>query len=166
MNAVDILKYGNRTFHQTLARIPMDEWTTPGVCGIWSVKEIVAHLASYEEILVDILGSFLDGGQTPRLDRYLTLGMSFNDTTVAERQSQSSQEALAEYDKHHVEVMSLIPRLPADLLRRPGTLPWYGAEYALDDYLVYQFYGHKREHSAQIAVFSDVLEEKAASAKR
>ena len=166
MNAVDILKYGNRTFHQTLPRIPMEEWTTPGVCGIWSVKEIVAHLASYEELLVDILRSFLDGEQTPRLDRYLALGSSFNDTTVAERQSQSSQEALAEYDKHHVEVMSLIPRLPVELLRRPGTLPWYGAEYALDDYLVYQFYGHKREHSAQIAVFSDVLEEKAASAKR
>src|SRR5690606_24881367 len=86
--------------------------------------------------------------------------------TVAERQGQSSQEALAEYDKHHVEVMSLISRLPVEQLRRPGTLPWYGAEYALDDYLVYQFYGHKREHSAQIAVFSDVLEEKAASAKR
>ena len=164
MNAVDILKYGNRTFHNTL-RLPMEEWTTPAF-AVSGGQRIVAHLASYEELLVDILRSFLDGEQTPRLDRYLALGMSFNDTTVAERQSQSSQEALAEYDKHHVEVMSLIPRLPVELLRRPGTLPWYGAEYALDDYLVYQFYGHKREHSAQIAVFSDVLEEKAASAKR
>jgi hypothetical protein len=164
MNAVDILKYGNRTFHSTLARIPIEEWTTPGVCGVWSVKEIVAHLASYEQVLVDILGKFLGSEQAPHLQRYLTQGMAFNDAAVAERQGQKSQEALAEYDRHHVNIMSLIPRLPADLLRQPGTLPWYGAEYALDDYFVYQFYGHKREHSAQIAVFSDVLEERARAA--
>jgi hypothetical protein len=28
-------------------------------------------------------------------------------------------------------------------------------EYALDDVLIYMYYGHKREHSAQIAVFRD-----------
>ena len=166
MNAVDILKYGNRTFHMTLARIPREEWTTPGVCGVWSVKEIVAHLASFEEVLVDILGSFLSIEQTPTLDRYLQRGMAFNNLAVAERQGQSSQEALAEYDRHHGGVMSLIPRIPVEQLRQPGTLPWYGAEYALDDFLVYQYYGHKREHSAQIAVFSDVLEQKAAPAAK
>jgi len=164
MNAADILKYGNRTLHSTLARIPVEEWTTPGVCGVWSVQEIIAHLASYEEILVDILGAFLGNEQAPHLEQYLQRGMAFNDLAVAERQGQSSREALAEYDRHHAAVMALIPRLPVELLRRPGALPWYGAEYALDDYLVYQFYGHKREHSAQIAVFSDVLEQKAASA--
>jgi len=46
----------------------------------------------------------------------------------------------------------------ADAMRQAGTLPWYGLEYALDDFLVYAFYGHKREHSAQIAAFRDRLE--------
>jgi len=31
------------------------------------------------------------------------------------------------------------------------------AVYALDDFLVYAYYGHKREHSAQIAAFRDRL---------
>ena len=48
-------------------------------------------------------------------------------------------------------------RMDAETLRQVGTLPWYGAEYALDDYLVYAFYGHKREHSGQISVFKDHL---------
>lgn len=164
MNAVDILKYGNRTFHMTLARVAVEEWTTPGVCGVWSVQQIVAHLASYEEVLVDILRSFLGQEETPHLDRYLQQGMAFNDLAVEARQAQSSQEAIAEYDQRHVDVMALVPRLPVALLRQPGALPWYGAEYALDDFLVYQYYGHKREHSAQIAVFADVLEQQAASA--
>ena len=47
-------------------------------------------------------------------------------------------------------------RVPAATLRQPGTLPWYGAEYAVDDLIVYTAYGHKREHSAQIAVYRDL----------
>ena len=50
-------------------------------------------------------------------------------------------------------------KIPVEVLRRPGTLPWYGAQYALDDFIVYQYYGHKREHTAQINVFKDLLKQ-------
>jgi hypothetical protein len=84
-------------------------------------------------------------------------GQRFNDEQVELRKSKTSADALAEYSGAHERVMSLIERIPAQTLRQPGTLPWYGMEYALDDYIVYGFYGHKREHSAQIAVFRDRL---------
>jgi hypothetical protein len=164
MNAVDILKYGHLTFQGALARVPMEAWYAGGVCGVWSVKDIVAHLASYEELLVDVLDSFLDGEETPHLQRYLELGPPFNDIAVAERQALSAEEALAEYNRHHTAVIALIPQIPVARCYQPGTLPWYGAEYALDDYLVYQFYGHKREHSAEIAVYAGVLEQQQATA--
>ena len=41
--------------------------------------------------------------------------------------------------------------------REPGTLPWYGPEYDLEDFIAYTFYGHKREHMAQVNVFLDTL---------
>jgi hypothetical protein len=163
MNAVDILKYGHLTFQGTLARVPVSAWNTGGVCGVWSVKQIITHLASYEELLVEILGSFLGSEESSRLEHFLQLGPLFNDITVAERDSLSPEETLVDYKRHHGAVMRLIPQLPVELLRQPGTLPWYGAEYALDDYLVYQFYGHKREHSAQIAVYADVVEQEGLS---
>jgi hypothetical protein len=50
--------------------------------------------------------------------------------------------------------------LIARFLRNPaeiGLLPWYSAEYDLEDYITYAFYGHKREHCAQIAVYRDTL---------
>jgi hypothetical protein len=53
--------------------------------------------------------------------------------------------------------MTLAARISADVYRQNGTLPWYGSEYDLDDFIVYTFYGHKREHSAQIAAFRDWL---------
>ncbi len=51
----------------------------------------------------------------------------------------------------------MVAQLSSETLRQNGTLPWYGEGYALDDFLVYAYYGHKREHSAQIAAFRDRL---------
>ncbi|MGQ9887993.1 MAG: maleylpyruvate isomerase N-terminal domain-containing protein [Aggregatilineales bacterium] len=48
VNANDILKYGHLTVLQAVDGLPPADWETPGVCGVWSVKDIVAHLASYE----------------------------------------------------------------------------------------------------------------------
>jgi len=70
VNASDILKYGHRTVLATLDGLPEAEWYTPNVCGVWSVKDILAHLASFEHMLVDVLNSLLCGTPTPTLDRY------------------------------------------------------------------------------------------------
>jgi hypothetical protein len=64
---------------------------------------------------------------------------------------------LGEYNDTQARVMLLAPTITPEVWRKAGTLPWYGMEYALDDFIVYSFYGHKREHSAQIAVFRDLL---------
>ena len=159
MNARDILKYGQQTVLQTLESFPEASWETPGACGVWSVKDIIAHLASYERVLVDTLSTFTRSAPTPALNTFLELGSQFNDSEVDRRKKKTIQDVLAEFDDTHTQVMSLIVALPAETLRQSGTLPWYGREYALDDVLVYMYYGHKREHSAQIAAFGDRLRE-------
>ena len=155
MNAVDVLTYGHRTLLGTIEGVPATAWETPGACGAWSVKDIVAHLASYEMVLVDILAEANGGGPTPNLDRFRTMGGAFNDAEVTARAAQTVAETRAELDDAHARAMALAARLPPESWRRTGTLPWYGTEYALDDLIVYMYYGHKREHSAQIAAFAD-----------
>lgn len=157
MNAVDVLKYGHQTVLQTIAELPEAGWKTPGACGIWSIQDIIAHLASFEHVLEEVLTTFLDGGTTAYLDQFKDPSGQFNDIQVALRKDQSVAETLAEYNDSYARVMTLVTQIPAEILRQPGTLPWYGTEYALDDFIVYTYYGHKREHSAQIAVFRDRL---------
>lgn len=53
--------------------------------------------------------------------------------------------------------MVILDGFSRDMLRKVGALPCYGAEYDLEDFIVYSFYGHKREHCAQIAVYRDTL---------
>ena len=156
MNAVDILKYGHQTVLQTLNSFPATAWDTTGACGEWSVKDIISHLASYELVLVDILTGFIHKGQTPALDKFIEQGGRFNDYEVNQRKVKTLQEVLQEFNETHAITMSLIPAIPAEVLRQNGTLPWYGMDYSLDDVIVYMYYGHKREHSAQVAAFQDL----------
>lgn len=163
MNAIDILKYGQLTVLQTIEGFPESEWETPGACGVWSVKDIIAHLTSYEHMLVDVLSTFVGGGSTtspaptPYLTRYTDPNGNFNDSEVAARKEKTIREVLGEFNDTHAQVKSMVAQIPPETLRQSGTLPWYGAAYALDDFIVYAFYGHKREHSAQIAAFRDRL---------
>jgi len=159
MNTHDVLKYGNLTFLNTLGGVPKSEWETAGVCGFWSVKQIVAHLTSFEHLVAEVLSGFSEGGPTPHLEMMGKEGPErFNDLQVELRQDKTADEQLAEYKEAHSRVMSLIVQIPEETRRQNGTLPWYGEEYDLDDFLVYINYGHKREHCAQINVFRDELE--------
>jgi hypothetical protein len=151
MNLADILKYGHQTVVDTVDGLPEDQWEKTGVCGQWSVKDIVAHLASFEHILTDVLNGFLGGGPTPYLERWSS--KTFNDDEVAARRRQTPAQVLAEYTDAYAKNMSLAVKIPAEKCREPGTLPWYGAEYSLDDFVVYTYYGHKREHCAQIKLY-------------
>jgi len=157
MNAFDILKYGHGTVLQSIEGLPESAWEAPGACGVWSIKDIIAHLASYEHVLVDVLTTFVSSSPTPYLSKFTDPGGNFNDPEVAARKGKSVKEVLGEFQDTHAQVMSLAARIPVETFRQTGTLPWYGSEYALDDFIVYTQYGHKREHSAQIAAFRDHL---------
>ena len=154
MNPSDILKYGHTFFLKSLAVVPTEHRTDPGACGRWSVQDLLAHITSYEWVLVEILETLQTPGPTPTLDEFKA-GGEFNDAQVDRRQGMTYEAVLAEYDHAHARVRSLVAQLPAELWRQNGVLPWYGAGYDLEDFIVYTYYGHKREHGGQIQVFRD-----------
>ncbi|MHB8628689.1 MAG: DinB family protein [Aggregatilineales bacterium] len=155
MNALDVLTYGNLTLLKTLDRLPAANWNDTGVCGVWSAKDVIAHLASYEVMLVEILSGFIDSIPTPLLDQFRDPNAHFNDEQVRLRAAKTHDEVLNEYKAAHQRVLALTPQIPAETWRETGELPWYGDAYSLEDFIVYTYYGHKREHSAQIAAFCD-----------
>jgi hypothetical protein len=158
MNTLDILKYGHATLLKTIDGLNEDEWHTAGVCGRWSPKDIVAHLASYEQVLVEILDNLVnEKEETPTLDHFREAYETFNDEEVERRKEQSAAQTVAEYEEAHAGVMALAKQVAAPTWRENGILPWYGSQYDLDDFIVYTYYGHKREHSAQIAALRDRL---------
>jgi len=155
MHALDVLKYGNLTVLRALKELPPDDWQTPGVCGRWSVREIIAHLASFEYALIDALAAARGAPLGPSLGQMLRDGQAFNDAQVAARIGLSPAETLAEYEQAQAQSMALTAALPSSLFYNTGFLPAYGMEYDLEDFITYAIYGHKREHMAQVGVFRD-----------
>ena len=163
MNSHDVLRYGHAAVQQVVRDIPDSVWEKTGACGVWSVKDIIAHLTSFEHVLEEVLTSIVESEThtstpsttTPYLTRFIESGVQFNNIEVHARQEKTVTEVLAEYDATHAEVMALIVQVPEEMNRRTRTLPWYGVEYSLDDFIVYAFYGHKREHCGQIALVHD-----------
>ena len=160
MNPTDVLKYGHSFVTRTLDGLPLRNWEIDGVCGVWSVKDIIGHLAFYEHLLTEVLAPFTDLNiEIQLMPRIGQVGMAaFNDIQAAERKYLTPAQVLAEYaDTFTYNQEQVVPKVSAATWSQVGTLPWYGAEYSLDDYIVYSFYGHKREHCGEINVFKDRL---------
>ncbi len=156
MNPQDILKYGHATVLHTIARFPTAEVDTPGAVGYWSVKDVVGHLASFEQVLVEIIENLVNPRPMPLTEQLAANGQVFNDVQVDRlRHPLTMVQVFDEYQAAHERVRRGVAALPPTLWRQPGILPWYGPEYDLEDFVVYTFYGHKREHCGQIATFND-----------
>lgn len=153
MNADDVFRYGHLTLLGAVEGFPSEHWESLGVCGAWSAKDVVAHLASYELATGDAFAGVLNEDATPTLGLLLSRGEAFNESQVEQRRGQSPEESLAEYAAAHERAVALLTRIPLDQRRQTGLLAWYGLEYDLEDLITYMSYGHKREHSAQIAEF-------------
>ena len=75
---------------------------------------------------------------------------TFNDDQAAIRKPWPVAQVMAEFLDAHERVMRHAQAISPEVWREVGTIPWYGPEYSLDDLVVYQMYGHKREHDPQL----------------
>jgi hypothetical protein len=138
---------------QALDDFPEAQWDQPGACGSWSVKDTVAHLTSYEQLLVEVLHSVQQGEEPPAyVTQILHNTSEFNQQEVAKRQYQTAQQVLNEFDDAQVQVSSLLKQIPEEELERKGTLPWFRADLSLAN-LLNGFGEHARKHSEQIIKF-------------
>ena len=148
MNSIDILTYGQRTIDGLIDRFQPGDWAAIAL-GTWTTKDLIGHLGAFEVRFVEVLTAFL--GEEPATSLVRIPGDVFNDDQAAVRAGWSVEAIVAELREAHSQAMALAARIPAKRWREVGTIPWYGREYALDDLVVYQLYGNKREHSPQLA---------------
>ena len=111
------------------------------------------RVTSYELFLEDALTFVLGRTPTPTLDAMGRDYAGFNTAQVAARRGRTPQQVMDEYTQARTRVMALVEELGLERLRAVGTIPWYGADYALDDFIVYAIYGHEREHCGQVRQF-------------
>ena len=148
MNAIDVLTYGQKTILATMSRYRPDDWDRIAL-GVWTAKDLLGHLGAFEVRFADILATFV--GAPPVSDLMRADPRTFNDDQAAIRKDWTIEQVTREFLDANERVMTHAAAITPERWREVGTIPWYGAEYSLDDLLVYQMYAHKREHDPQLS---------------
>ena len=152
MNTSDLLEKGHLMVIQVVDGLPELQWDVPGVCGEWSVKDIVAHLTSYEHVILDVLNTFSGKEPTPYVVRFISQNQQFDDAEVEARKYATAQQVIDEYQDTQVQTTSLLKQIPPEIVEQPGTMPWYEQDLSLADF-INRMYEHTREHCNQIGGF-------------
>lgn len=148
MQTLDVLRYGQHTIVSTIDRYQPDDWARIAL-GTWTAKDLLGHLSAFEVRFADQLASF--AGASPETELMGADGETFNDDQAAIRRDWPIEQLLDEFHAAHERVMRHAGAIPEARWSEVGTIPWYGSDYSLDDLVVYQQYGHKREHDPQLS---------------
>ena len=90
----------------------------PGVIGAWSVRDIIAHVTTWEEEALKHLPSILEGGRPPRYSTTYGGIDAFNAQMTVRKAALSLSEVLGQQQEVHEQVIALVERVPEDLFLR------------------------------------------------
>src|SRR5919204_4471594 len=87
-----------------------------GVAGDWSVKDILAHVTTWEEEALKHLPLIIEGGRPPR---YMTYGGidAFNAWMTEQKRALSFADVLTQLNETHGRLLAFIASIPEDQLR-------------------------------------------------
>jgi hypothetical protein len=106
-----------RIFHQSYAGLSDSQFTEPGVTGEWSVRDILAHVTTWEEEALKHLPTILKGEKPPRYS--ITHGgiNAFNRTTTQQKRNLTLAEVRRQAEDTHRRLIDFIESVPEDQFR-------------------------------------------------
>ncbi len=154
----DIIESEREKLDRALTGLTDAEMEMPGVCGDWSVKDILAHLVDWEQ---RCLGWYQDGlrGEVPK-----TPDENFNwrelpalNQAINEKyQNWPLEEVWQAYQHTYQETISKLEQITAEELFSPKVYEWTGNNL-LRDYINSATASHYRWASKLIRTFSRSL---------
>ncbi len=104
-------------FKESYAGVPDSRLMEPGVMGDWSVKDILAHVTTWEEEALKHLPLIVEGGRPPR---YVTYGGidAFNARMTEQKRALSLSDVQAQLDDTHQRLIDFSGTRPKNSLRR------------------------------------------------
>ena len=102
---------------ESYAGLPESHLVETGVVGDWSVKDILAHVTTWEEEALKYLPLIVEGGRPPR---YITYGGidAFNAQRTEQKRSLSLSEVLRELDEVHARLIAYVQSVPEEQFTR------------------------------------------------
>lgn len=121
MNKQQLLKRLDKAwaaFKDSYAGLPDSRLTEPGVTGAWSVRDILAHVSTWEEEALKHLPVILKGIKPPRYS--VTYGGidAFNARMTDQKRTLSLSEVIRQLDETHRRLIRFIESAPEEQFSR------------------------------------------------
>jgi hypothetical protein len=130
-----------------IARLTVAEMNQPGAVGVWSVKDVLAHIAFWERYAVRVLKA-ARCGETPEFDVEDSTE-SRNASVVAQYYLTPMGAVIAGWHEAREELLEQIVGLSEADLNDPDRYAWNEGRSLLDR-ISANSYAHEREHIDQI----------------
>jgi hypothetical protein len=103
---------------ESYAGLPDANLTEPGVVDGWSVKDILAHVTTWEEEALRYLPLIVEGGRPPRYSVQYGGIDAFNARKTEEKQSLSLTGVLRQLEETHRRLLAYIQSVPEEQFTR------------------------------------------------
>jgi hypothetical protein len=130
-----------RVLHESYAGLPDSALTNPGVNGQWSVRDVLAHVTTWEQEALKHLPTILQGGKPPRYSVSYGGINAFNRIMGEQKHGLTLAEVRQELEETHHRLISFIEGVPAEQFRNETP---FRRRLRLDTY------SHYSEHAAAI----------------
>ena len=136
------LAESRRDLHRATQGLSEEEMTQVQVEGVWTIKDVLGHIASWEEICLEPLRRYADGApfKVEAIKDYL----SVNEGLAARKQDTPLDAILDELDAIRQELVATASKLSAEQWEQRVLFPW-GDEGAVAEMLD-ELYQHELEH--------------------
>jgi len=91
--------------------------TEPGMMGEWSVKDILAHVTTWEEEALKALPLILTGGRLPRYTRFGGID-AFNAQMAEQKHDMALSEVLRQLEEMHLRLLDYLHSVPDEHFTR------------------------------------------------
>ena len=103
--------------NESYAGLSDSKMTEPGVMGNWSVKDILAHVTTWEEEALKYLPLIITGGRPPRYIQYGGID-AFNAQMTEQKRDLALSDVLRQQDETRRRLIAYIKSAPEDQFMR------------------------------------------------
>lgn len=141
---------------ESIVGLSDDQLDRKGIVGDWSIKNAVAHLVAWEEVVVRITPERARTRVKPaELQEINADEDGYNARVVASLEALTPQEQLVQFAEARAKLIALIQALGDEALARSN--PWPEWQGTLGAYFIAAVGDHESEHAEAIAAGAEAL---------
>lgn len=128
---LDTMRNGYAAFEAFLSPLDERQWTTPGVNGDWSIKDVLVHLTTWQERMARRLEGIARGEDMARFEPAITNEEEmnrFNDATFIANRARPLAEVQTAFRASFQHLLTAVEALDESVLFEKERFAWLKGE--------------------------------------